>query len=457
MFDENITKEEQQEYLAYHNIDDFFENLENGIRSLDDIALHIYQKKYILLCGGMLGFDKGLSQFLNLWNEKQDNLFLLSEVTAQYRRYTKERIKFPHLCTPHLLAKEIILYEMPIPLTKEMTDLFDEKTYIQEAVLNMEEKYQRLGEGYATAWSYYAYQYILKLLKQLQPMRVILWNEFYAFHHIIKHLCMELGIPVSYIEFGCLPGTICIEEKGQQGESLPARLPYRYKGICSTKMEIDNATTVLDYLQKTKLNRNIQPNILLSKHLLTYYNAERKTLVYIGQNDYESGMYPYTRNTQKYHSPIFKTTLEALKHLSLLSINNEWNLIFKPHPNIVAVEKKKEWIHKVDIIENANINSIIDFADVVITILSQSAYIALIREKPVLMLGYSQLKKKGCTYEAFQKSQIKKQIICALRNGFTKKQRQHYKRHIAKLLKSYLYSDSIEKDLQIGRAMDKRY
>ena len=89
MLEEYITEEEQQEYLAYKSA--FFENLEQGIQALDSFDFREYEGKSILICGGMVAFDKGLTAFMNRWYRKQDNLFFLSEVTAQYRRYTEER------------------------------------------------------------------------------------------------------------------------------------------------------------------------------------------------------------------------------------------------------------------------------------------------------------------------------------------------------------------------------
>ena len=95
--------------------------------------------------------------------------------------------------------------------------------------------------------------------------------------------------------------------------------------------------------------------------------------------------------TKKFHSPIFRTSLDALQYLRLITIKNNWNLIYKPHPIMCALKQSESKITKnIDIITDVDINSAIDFSDLVITILSQGAYISLIRNKPVLMLGYTQ-------------------------------------------------------------------
>ncbi len=83
------TQEERNEYLAYKEEQDFFDNLENGIKSLNACEIG-YQKHTVLVCGGMAGFDKGLLHFLNVYSEiekkKGIRIILLSVVTVENRR-----------------------------------------------------------------------------------------------------------------------------------------------------------------------------------------------------------------------------------------------------------------------------------------------------------------------------------------------------------------------------------
>lgn len=102
-------------------------------------------------------------------------------------------------------------------------------------------------------------------------------------------------------------------------------------------------------------------------------------------------------------------------------------------------------------VEFGDINDLVDISDVVVTILSQTNYVALIRHKPVVMLGFSQAKGKGFTYEAFEKVKIEKEVQNALKKGFTKEQEQAFLIHIAQVLKYYLYDDLVERDLRYGK------
>ncbi len=451
MSEHYITDEELAEYHAYHTAQDIIDNLQGGIAALWTMS---FPEGPCLIAGAMITFDKGLSSFLNRWSEKHPNLFLLSEVTGEFRRYTAEKISFPFICTPHLLAKEMAATKIDVPVTDEMRQLAEEKRYVKTAVENFAQRQLHLGSGYAVLWGYYAYHYIETLLERMKPCKVILWNEFYAFHHIFRGICRERGIPVEYMEFGCMPGTICIEGEGQQGESSVAKNYSDFLKKDVNSREIKQAKHILSFIRETALNRNIQPKVLFEEVRLQNFWPKRKTLLYLGQNDYESGMVPYTDHARRYHSPIFASSLEALEYLELLAIKNKWNLIYKPHPimNFTGHIVDGNRLH-ADVVSDVDIHSIIDACDLVITILSQGAYVSLIREKPVLMLGYTQLRGKGCTYEAFSESDIERQIKRALHTGYRRVQKHHFIKHAAQVLKYYLYDDGAERDCRFGMEM----
>lgn len=449
---EIITKSEEQEYLAYHNYSDIIDNYVTGLKMIDTFDFSPY-KKSVLVCGAMVAFDKGTINFINTMYNQCEDLFLLSEVTAQFRRYTQEKINMPFICTPHLLAKEILVEGINVPLTIHVRLLVKRKRFVNEAVTNMKMRHPRIGYGYAENWGYYAYLYLNKLISKLKPRKVVMWNEFYAFHTILIGICRQKGIPIEYMEFGCIPGTICIEKKGQQGESLIARKDYHKQWIIKSE-EVNNSKQVLAYLSSNGLNRNVQTDNLFTNKMLLYGKPNRKNIVYFGNNDYESGICPYTLKSKKFHSPVFKSSLEAMEYLSLLAIKNHWNLIYKPHPIMVNLGHNIDNVGNVDIVDDVNINSLIDYADLVVTIVSQVAYIGLIRNKPVLMLGYTQLKNKKCTYEAFARKDIEQEINNALINGLTLQQKELFRLHVAKILKYYLYDDLTTREIRFGKNID---
>lgn len=447
-------EQEKQEYLAYKSEKDFFSNLETGISKLNEWQMKHESENVILIAGPMVAFDKGTINFLNqmVKSDLKNQYILLSEVTAEFRRKTQMCVEFEHICTPHLLAKEIIVPFFNVTVSEEMERYVNNHLYLNEAINNLETRHINLGIGYAKALMYFADIYIRVLLDKIVPKKVILWNKFYAFHSIFDRIAKEKKIDVCYMEFGCVPGTIVIENGGQQGESYPARHPWKFNHLFVGQKDILNARGVIAYINKKQLNRNIQPFWGKGSELNLKRN-DGPIVTYMGQNDYESGMFPYTRNSRKYHSPIFKSTLEGLEFLSVLAIKNGWNLIYKPHPIIEELESEKDKLVDIDCkhLTEINIHEIIDYSNVVVTILSQSAYVALFRDKPVVLMGYTQLFNSGCSYEAFKKRDIEKQISDAIGYGYTYKQKKCFEKHVARLLKYYLYDDLTHDEFRFGK------
>jgi hypothetical protein len=236
------------------------------------------------------------------------------------------------------------------------------------------------------------------------------------------------------------------------GESEISRDPQMLLRKEVSEKDLYHANRIWDYLYKSKLNRNVQPdnNELIS--IREKINPNWPTIFYAGQNDFESGMQPYTENSRKFHSPCFQTSIEAAIYLGNLAKKNKWNFIFKLHPLMRQFISSEQYMpNNVIRVDNININDIVEIADLNITILSTVSYVSLIRKKATLMLGYIQLKDKGCTYQAFEKENIEQIINIALKEGFTKNQSDAFCLHIAQLVKYYLLDDLQDRSIRYGR------
>jgi CDP-glycerol glycerophosphotransferase (TagB/SpsB family) len=182
----------------------------------------------------------------------------------------------------------------------------------------------------------------------------------------------------------------------------------------------------------------------------------RPVIFYAGQNDFESGLQPYNENSKKYHSPVFSSSAAAALFLAELCDKNQWNFIYKPHPIMKMFDNNSVTLPASAIeVGLIDINDLIDISDLVITILSTVGYISLIRHKPTLMLGYTQLKDKGCTYQAFSLSLIEDEIKNALQHGFSLNQKQAFTKHIAQMLKYCSYDDYSDRPIRYGRKIEE--
>lgn len=413
-----------------------------------------------IIVGGMVSFDENSVRNLDeaFWClEKEDSFIFVSETDAIKRKAQSGLIGFPFICLPAMLQRDVYIHEnmlSSIEVSEEIREYVQSRAYCDDARICFEGKYAgQIATGYAYYFAYWSDLYLKKLLNVIKPKKVAMWNKFYPFHHILDELCKEMGIEAIYLEYGVIPGTYQVEKKGQMGESLPAVKPQLFAQLEVSEEDKEHATEVHHYLKASRINRKDQPDSYELEAIMQRIDKNKPILVYMGQNDFESGMYPYGNHAKKFHSPIFDSSRAAAEFLSVLSDKNDWNLIYKPHPICIdnpLCKLSDEHFSNAYIVNKCNINDLVEVADLNITILSTAAYVALIQRKPVLMLGYTQLYQKGCTYEALKKDMIEDIIKKALLDGHTEEQRRKFLVHLAQLLKYYLYDNNTDRPIRYG-------
>ncbi|MEL7640513.1 MAG: hypothetical protein AAGU21_12800 [Solidesulfovibrio sp.] len=403
----------------------------------------------VFVIGPILGFDKGTINYLNTLNKLSDDykICIINEAKVIPVK-NKIALQCDYFNTPRLLFQNTCMATSPVVLSDTILQKIQSLDYLSVAAQNLRIRHPDFPNNYPELVAFAAYIFAQVLIKRFRPKAVLLWNKFSAYHHVVAAVCKQFDIPTLYIEFGLLPGTFSLDQKGQMGESDLACSKTIATNFLPDADELCLAEKVLSYLRESKLNRNIQP---VNSNLKNFNLLKRPTVFYAGQNDCESGLQPYTETSQKFHSPNFKTSIEPLHCLSQMAATNNWNLLFKPHPIMRNFGKKYTPLKHVTLIDDIDINDIIDVSDVVLTILSQVSYIALIREKPVVMLGYTQLRHAGCTYNAFDKDDIEREINKALEFGLTVDMKEKFKNHVALLLRDHLYDDLTPKHLSFGQ------
>lgn len=413
----------------------------------------------VVISGYISTFTKGGNQFFEKLNEQMPEIewVVLSQSGREVTKREKSKIAFEALSVPRVPFKNGYDKYLDITLTEEMKQTIETHEYLQDAVYNVKSYHDDMGQGYAEALVYYTYLYARVLVEKLHPKMVILHNKLYPMHDVIMNVCNELEVKTLFFEFGALPGTFALEDKGQMGGSHVSVNYEAFMSLPVSSEEINAAKNVCSYLRESGLNRNIQPTTNAKNELLGKIKKGRPIILYAGQNDFDSGICPYKEYSKQLYSPIFKDSNEAAIFLAELAKKNNWNLIYKPHPLPVkhgrcmaeSLPQNVIWISDIDI------NEIIDMADVVVTILSQVGDISLIRGKATLMLGFTQLRGKGCCYEAFEAEQIEKEMKNALTKGFTKVQQDAFVRHVARCLKYYLYDDLSNREIRFGKTIEE--
>ncbi len=282
-----------------------------------------------------------------------------------------------------------------------------------------------------------AYNFTCQVLHTYNPHLTIIWNEFFPLSKVAQFACDMMKMKTAYLEFGILPGTIQIDYLGQVGESWIARESKFFNSLKITKSDLTDARKTLRYYKSSKINRREQPDY--GKLDLLLKGINKKIIFLAGHNNYSSGVFPYDLNARNLHSPIYRDSWELFEEIAKISKENNWFLVFKPHPySKKNIPKERRTDHFL-IVDSVNINECIDLSDVVVTILSQVSYMALIRDKSVVMLGKTALLNKGCSYEAFSSNLVASQIKNAIAKKNAVAMQKNWVDHVARLLKYYLY------------------
>ncbi|HEG2660448.1 TPA: hypothetical protein SCV26_000967 [Campylobacter coli] len=441
-FKDKLELKKQKQSLQ-KNIQDLFEL---PSKCFDDAL----EKKDFLFVGHFASFDKGVCRYIS--NAAQGKSALVVSTTPWLKKeFVQNKLKMPSIIVPKATFNRGYDGNVDLNLTESEKYILERNPRLKEISLRMKLQYKDMGKNYPDKMAIFLFQYFDILLEKTSPKKVFIWNKFNATHEILYLVCLRRNIQCVFMEFGVIPGTFNFDLQGQMGESWIANHTSDFNDLTINSNDLENAKKVLEYIYKEKLCRNLQPENNLIDNIKCKIKKDRPTIVYFGQNDFEAGMIPYNQHVVKYHSPWSIDSNDACRVLSEICIKNDWNFIYKPHPNLEWLEEKKSEI--IDA-RGVDIHELIDLADVAVTILSQSSYEALMRGKPVVMLGYTHLKYKNCTYEAFAKDDVEQILDKAIKDGFTEEMRKNFHSHIARLLKYYLYDDYVARKFKYGKKIE---
>ncbi|WP_459937912.1 hypothetical protein [Desulfonatronum parangueonense] len=295
--------------------------------------------------------------------------------------------------------------------------------------------------------------YLQKLFNQYEIALCLIWHQFTGRNHVLSHICRKFNIPYLFMEFGSLPGSIVFEADGGMGESRVTRNSDVFCRLPVDNSDIQKAENYLKICRDQKVNRPLrnENNIQCIDDIIKITKIKkRKIIFFAGQNDWGAGIFPQPWPRRDLHSPLFRHTKDALNYLSIIASKNNWQILFKPHPFVSRYQANigiSEAIYSdienpefIDIVADADIFDCIDAADVCTTILSQSAYLFLIYNKPTVLLGRMQLTGKSCLYEPKNLKDVERYIKKALDEGLSKHQMSNFVKHVAQLCMYNLFS-----------------
>ena len=297
-----------------------------------------------------------------------------------------------------------------------------------------------------------------RILAERDPHLCVLWHQFNGFHYAAADLCRQLRIPIVYSEYGVMPGTAVFETGGQMAESWVAQQSEKFTSLPVEDLDLQVAERYLEHTQQQKLSRKDQAaEVSIDPIVEKCRQKGRRIIFYAGGNDFQTGMLPTALPQARIHSPMFVDTLDALQMLVRMAETHDWHILFKPHPMVEKWHQsfKVHFPDRMDTAVGANLFDCMEKTDVTTTILSQVCYMALIHNRPSVMLGRNQLSGKGCAYEVGAESEMAGVFHEALAKGFTPDRQKAWMRHVAQLLKYYVFAFEPDVEKLVGRDIDE--
>ncbi len=440
---------EEQDFATYNSrleFDDYTAN--SDLERFKQEASNIGSWSDRAVIWGRYWIKKEYVDFFKAMMEKGANLAVVSEAIWMTSDEAGKLLGAPAITAPCFSDEESVVIS-PKKFEK-YCDIDD------NMLLNRAEHLGAIHEHRQTTESYeytvkLLYEYILNAIEFLGVKTIIMTGSVMVHHVMLTHICQKKGLRVIYTHQGIIPGTLAFDTTGEIGKSVPTLYFNEFKKLPVSQSETEMASEVLEYLRDSGLSRKVQPKDRWREKAEEKLIKDRPIILCLGQNDIFSHMVPYDEESKEYYSPIFGSSEEALFYLAAICEKNRWNLLYKPHPMYADRTYVEKAPQNVIYIPYGNINEMIDYCDVAVTILSTVNYICLIRRKPIVMLGYNQTNGKGCTYEAYDKNRIEDCIKEALEKGYSDEQHKAFVRHVAQCLRYYLYDDLQHRKLEYGK------
>ena len=245
----------------------------------------------------------------------------------------------------------------------------------------------------------------LRVFKHVQPNAVFTWNGGVIEPKIPAEIAKKHGLPAYFFERGFFPHTLVIDPKGVNFGSHIAGDGWREVGFSVSEDDLRGMREYID-----GYHRNAETVVRQAQRVLTKAELYKELRIAEGKKIILFPLQIEADTNIIMYSPHFKTMPEIIMQMQNLLEREfaDYVLVVKPHP-----EDKDRMAEFGDIfsdqsrlVSDVNLHSLIQAADVVLTINSNVGLEALTYYKPVIVLGMAIYSHKGATYDINDKADI---------------------------------------------------
>ncbi len=294
------------------------------------------------------------------------------------------------------------------------------------------------------------YAYYREIINLINPKSIIIWGGFRRDHFFLQHMAEELHIPCTFMEHGYIPGTIQCDKIGLGGSGEIGKGCLDHYNIIRVNNVDEEYSRVRAKILESKMDTGLFRKIESDEKQIQMLDKNRRTVFLVGMGvrtwDVKEGS-PFWKEEV---SSEFETKKEAYEKTKELCKQNDWNLIYKPHPG-----EKDEFCnidlntHGIAIVRLMSIDEILYLSDIVVALETNVSYKALLYEKALVEIGKYNLLNMGCSYEVH--GDYEEKLIEAMKKGMTDNQKKNFAEHVIKLLHYSHWDDLTHLDVPYGR------
>ncbi|MFS2316324.1 glycosyltransferase [Maricaulis sp. D1M11] len=271
-------------------------------------------------------------------------------------------------------------------------------------------------------------------LRNSKPTLILVWHQWNTLMDLIRKGAERIGVTSAVTHEGMLPHTLTFDPQGMMAEAscvgkIKTRLPVAIRA---------KAEAMIDGIRDARIDRKPASQVNAIEGFLANRRYPGRPLVfYAGINDWHSGILPRDAKAE-IHSPFYRDTREALFELLDLAEELDFEVLFKPHPNLHPGNFNFEHPRLMTIRESNTID-IIMAADLIVTLLSSISYIGRCHNKPIVQMGRNTLSGTGAVFELQSRDELRDVLEAALINVSDEERRVRFVNHVGTLIQKYLY------------------
>ena len=415
----------------------------------------------------------------NLGNSEDKNILtksMLSQISEYINIYGYELIlvnfNFFRRAIPDLPFKQISLPN--IETSAEFLDNFQSspqycefQKYIEDAIENtINQDKLNYNKNISNKNSLYS-SYLQRaaqfdqLIREHKPKLFMAWGEYNFRSPLLRKISSFYKVPSIMYHEGFLPETLQIDDIGEFANSFPYRCNEKFQKLSVNRFDLENANNIAKYYL-TKNSRNKQSSLTPAtiNKLDTIKSNRKKIILLAGCNDWLTGLYPTEQNDREAKFTNFINSNDVFHELIRVCNNNNWHIIFKPHPHYSASNQMKKILDRYNDLTNititytGNIHQLIDYSDVVVTLMSTAVYEAMLRDVPVVLLSAHPFSGKGIAYECNSDICLDDVLSNALNKSDWESRKNSWLSFIARMSKYYLFPASEQMEGLMNKSID---